>query len=197
MKRMQAVYVVGVLFIAVFASFKFFWLRPSDEARYQKMVRKKALASTLQASYSPTQQQRLKVRKEIWLAQEDRTRLHYRIESRESLLTLTPVKNKFEVIELLKGMNCWMQEKLSAEGQQTRYFVAEEGLYRYHTAQLIAREATLSLFRLPGCDLPLQPLDPESSYLRGVAQNISLTFGGKIPEFKANSFKAILKEKGS
>lgn len=195
-KRMQAVYVLGVLLVALFASFKFFYLRPSDEARYQKMVRKKALASSLQASYSPTQQKRLKVRKEIWLAQEDRTRLHYRIESRESVLTLTPVKNKFEVIERLLGMNCWMQEKLSADGQQTRYFVAEEGLYRYHTSQLIASEATLSLYRLPGSDLPSKPLDPESSYLRGIAQNISLTFGGKIPEFKANSFKAILREKG-
>lgn len=191
---MQHLYLFLVLAIAIFASFKLFYLRASDETRYQKMVRKKALASTLQASYNPTEQKRTKVRKEIWLAQEDHTRLHYRIESRESLLTLTPVQNKYEVIEQLRGMSCWMQEKILPTGQQTRYFEAEEGLYRYHTSQLIAREATLSLFRLPGTDLPTHLLDSQDPYLRGVAQNISLTFGGKIPEFKATTFKAILKE---
>lgn len=191
---MQHFYLFLILGISLFTSFKIFYLRPSDEARYQKMVHKKAIASTLEASYNPTQQHRSKVRKEIWLSQEDRSRLHYRIESRESLLTFTPVKNKFEVIEQLRGMTCWMQEKIIPTGQQTRYFEAEEGLYRYHTSQLIAREATLSLFRLPGTDLPSRPLDLESSYLKGVAQNISLSFGGKIPEFKASAFKAVLKE---
>lgn len=193
-KRMQVVYLIAVLSIALLIFSKYFWFHSRDIERYQKMLRKKELSSSLQASYNPTHQQRSKVRKEIWLTQEDLSRLHYRIESRESLLTLTPVKNKFEVIEVLQAMHCWMQEKLLPTGQQTRYFEAEEGLYRYHTSQLIAQEAALSFYRLPGKDLPNKPLDNNSSYLSGIAQTISLTFGGKIPEFKATHFKATLKE---
>lgn len=191
-ERMQIVYAVGVLLIASFASFKFFYLSFKDEARYHKMVHKKTLATSFQTTYNPTEQKRSKVKKEIWFAQEDGTRLHYCIDSAESLLTLTPIQNKFELIESLRHFHCWMQEKLLPSSQQTRYFEAEEGLYRYRTAQLIAREATFSLYRLPGTDLPTQPLDQKNSYLRGIAENISVTFGGKIPEFKASHFKALL-----
>lgn len=168
--------------------------RPSDHKKYHELLEKKTLAAS--QSYSPTKQQRSGVRKEIWLAQEDGSRLHYRILSATSMLTLTPIQNKVEVVEALQGVKCWMQEKVyaSKDGtsmQQTRYFEAQNGLYRYNSAQLIAQQVLLSVFRLPGL---LLPSEPEGAMLKGIAERVVLTFGGKIPQFQATGFKATYKE---
>jgi hypothetical protein len=192
LKRLQLVYLLLVLFLLSASFFHFFYLHPSDCNRYQKMLRKKALASSFGASYNPTEQQRTGVRKEIWLAAENQGRLHYRIESDHSLLTLTPVKNKFTLVESLQGMRCWIQEKVVENRQQLRYFEAAEGLYSYNKAELLAKEAKLSLYKLESSSLPQGPLSPTDAYLRGVARNVSVCFGGKIPQFKASEFKAIL-----
>ncbi len=191
---MQFVYAILTFGLVFFLFFHFFYLRPSDQQRYQKMLGKKALSSSLGAAYSPTQQQRTKVSKEIWLSGENQSRLHYRIESDNSVLTLTPVKNKFELVESLQGMRCWIQEKLLEKGQQLRYFEAGEGLYYYNRAELLASHAKLSLYKLATSSLPKEPLPLSDAYLRGVARNVSVSFGGKVPEFKASDFKAILKE---
>lgn len=170
--------------------------RSSDIA----MIREKIQEQKNTASknlFETTHQERKGVVKEIWFTQEDNARLHYRIFSESSLLTLQPEGKSFEVVEKLEKIKCWMQDKLYAPNpgsgpiQQIRFLVAEDGLYRYTTQEFLAQSVGLSLFRLGGHELPKNTL-PAKPFLNGVAQDVSFAVSGKNPQFKAKHFKAEL-----
>ncbi|NGX27339.1 MAG: hypothetical protein K940chlam6_01273 [Chlamydiae bacterium] len=171
-------------------------LRSNDFERYEKMIENREIASS--NSYSPTNQERKQVRKDIWFSQDDCARLHYQIASESSLLTLTPVKNKFEVVETLDKIKCWMQDKLIKDGmdetltQQARLIEAESGVYHHTSQEFIANDVTLSLFRLPGHQLPKDPINQDEAILRGIAHDISFYFSGKTPQFQARQFEATM-----
>src|SRR5580700_1027673 len=76
-------------------------IRPTDVAFIQqKLLRKQSTTPT--STFATTQQQREGVVKEIWFSQEDNSRLHYRIRSESSLLTMKPEGNGFDLIEKLE-----------------------------------------------------------------------------------------------
>lgn len=167
-------------------------VRSSDVERFRERLQKREIASS--EAHSQTNQHRKQVRKDIWFSQSDGSRLHYQIASEGSLLTLMPVNNKFDIVESLQGVKCWMQDKLSQDGenemQQARLIEAETGLYRYTTQEFSANSVLLSLFKLPGHVLPLEPLESDEPFLRGIAQDISVIFNGKTPQFQAENFEA-------
>lgn len=171
-------------------------VRQSDLDVYKTMSEERAIASSHQASSS--NQERKQVRKDIWFSQDDNSRLHYHIASESSLLTLTPIKNSFEVVETLQGIKCWMQDKLfitedkEEPMQQSRYIEAEEGLYRYSTQEFTANGVALSLYRLPGHLLPTESIDREKAFLHGKAHDVSFFFSGKTPQFQARQFQAVM-----
>ena len=177
---------------------QFCMLRPKDLEEYAVMIQEKEVASSTKSNYPKTHQQRKGVRKDIWVSQEDQSRLQYRIDSMASVLTLIPKKGKFEVVENLENIKCWMQDKLYyASGnedamQQARYLEADRGEYRFNTQEFIAQKVGLSLFRIPGHTLPKQQFDMKKAYLKGVAQDVSFSLAGKIPHFHAQDFKASL-----
>lgn len=182
-----------------FFLFEMCWMHQKDLGHYEEMVKQRKIASS--HSNAPTNQHRKGVRKEIWFSQDDSSRLHYQIASEGSLLTLTPIKNKFEVVEELKGIKCWIQDKLYEDDrgdspmQQSRFIEAQEGQYRYTTQEFTATGVALSLFRLPGHELPTGNVDASKAFLRGVARDISLFFSGKTPQFQAGHFQAtVVKE---
>lgn len=171
-------------------------VREKDLALYKELMQKKEIAATKTPAFSSTNQYRKKVRKDIWFAQDDASRLHYRIESMGSVLTLIPVNNKFNVVESLEGIKCWMQDKLyygnkdQIPMQQTRYIEAAEGIYQHATQEFVAQGVALSLFRLPGHLLPTQFLDAKKAFLKGIASNVSFSIAGKTPQFQAKQFTA-------
>lgn len=179
----------------------FFLLRitPSEVGEIAKKIQtqKQANPTTL---FSTTEQQRKGVVKEIWFTQEDRSRLHYRIFSASSLLTIKPDQKGFDLIEKLENMQCWMQDKLydSAENggpmQQVRFLAADEGLYHYTSQEFLAQSVALSLYRLSGHDLPDQRTAGHP-FLKGMAEGISFAISGKNPQFQAKQFKAELGSK--
>ncbi len=166
-----------------------------DNDRYAKMVERLEIAST--HSDQPTNQERKQVRKDIWFSQDDSSRLHYQIASESSQLTLTPIQNRFEIVETLDGIKCWMQDKLMKDGaeedpmQQVRLIEAKNGVYRHSTQEFLANGVELSLFRLPGHQLPKEPVSEQESLLTGIAKDISFHFGGKTPQFQASQFQAM------
>src|SRR5579872_4110349 len=105
-----------ILFAAVLLLwiFEFYQVRESDRAAYRqfKLTQQKIPANPSQALAASTHQIRQGIRKDIWFSQEGNSRLHYRIESRSSVLTLLPKENKIDFIENLEGIKCWMQDKL-------------------------------------------------------------------------------------
>ena len=192
-----AIVIAGVLWLAHFAK-----VSSSDYEAYKASMQKQELAATTTPIGTTTHQQRQGVRKEIWFTQDDKSRLHYRIESEGSQLSLIPVDKKIELIEKMFKMKCWMQDKIyfasvgSGPMQQMRFFEAEEGLYRYNIQQFLAQSVTLSLFRLPGHNLPAT-VNTESAFMKGLAQDVSFSVSGKNPQFQAKQFKATLRQENS
>lgn len=183
--------------VCAFWIFQLCFVRSSDFALLKKLLECKEIASS--NTLPTTQQFRYDVCKDIWFAQEDHSRLHYRISSQSSLITLIPVKNKFEMVESLQTIKCWMQDKLfhplesQKPMQQVRYLEANQGTYHYTTQEFHANDVMLSLFHIPGHVLPLQSMDEKQAFLRGMAETVSLILcGGKTPQFQAEKFKATL-----
>lgn len=181
-----------------FFLYQIVFLKQSDIQSYQQLVQRTAQENVKNSS--PSNHHRKTVRKDIWFAQEEQTRLHYQILSDSSMLTLVPLKNRMEIIETLQGIKCWMQDKLYLTGnekpmQQVRYMEAETGIYHFTTQEFNANEVELALFRLPGNELPKQIVDQKLAYLQGVAKDISFQFSGKTPQFFAKQFHAkVVKE---
>lgn len=171
------------------------FVREKDIAAYKQLVGPQESRSSQKQIASTSHQTRQGVRKDIWFAQEDGSRLQTRIESQSSLLTLHPKGNRFEVIEELQKIRCWMQDRLytvagtGSSMQQMRYLEADTGTYLYSTQQFAAQSVALSLFRLPGHALILNQ-DPSSAFVQGIAQDVSFAVSGKSPQFSAKNFKA-------
>lgn len=167
-----------------------------DIARYKGMIDeyRKMAAQSLSDNATQTREG---VRKEIWFTQEDASRLQYRIESDSSVLTLAPRDGKFDIIENLSNIRCWMQEKLyevsNASMQQIRFLQAKEGTYYFRQQQFLANAVALSLFRLPGHQLQT-PESTREAFLKGNAADISFSVSGKTPQFEAHQFTASLRQ---
>jgi hypothetical protein len=182
----------------LFWGYSLFYVRAQDIADIKQKIREQEV-TTSKSVFSTTQQQRTGVVKEIWFSQEDDSRLHYRIFSESSLLTIKPEGKSFDLIEKLEKIRCWMQDKLYEPGngtgpmQQVRFLAAEEGLYRYASQEFLAQTVALSLFRLGGHELPNDSMLLKP-FLKGIAQDVSFAVSGKSPQFKAKHFKAELRE---
>ena len=173
---------------------KLVYLSDADRVKYKNLLETgRAIAKATKGEQ--THQTRGGVRKDLWLSQQDRTRLHHRIDSKSSVLTLLPIGDKVDIIENLQHLKCWMQDKLYAQGdvamQQMRFFEADQGIYQYSTQRFAANSVILSLFRMPGTLLPLS-VDPSKAFLRGIAQDVSFSIAGKTTQFQAQKFKATL-----
>lgn len=168
--------------------------RSKDKQAYEVFVRNKTNPDQNKA---PVYQTRQGVTKDLWYSQDPKTRVHHSLESESSVLTLLHKENKIDALEILHNFNCWMQEKMYAlEGspfQEVRFFSANEGTYRYSTQKLLAQSVKLSLYRLPGKELPISK--PKTSpFLHGLAEDVSFAMTDKTPKFQAENFKASLQE---
>lgn len=140
---------------------KLIYLSSEDRIKYQKLLHAgRAIAKATKSEQ--THQTRGGVRKDLWLSQQDRTRLHHRIDSKSSVLTLLPIGDKVDIIENLQQIKCWMQDKLYAQGnvamQQMRFFEADQGIYQHSTQRFAANSVILSLFGFEGCSFPLRSI---------------------------------------
>ncbi len=164
----------------------------ADRIRFKELQQKGK--AVLQASHPrSSQQSRAGVQKDLWITGADGRRLHDRIESLSSVLTLTPIDDHLDIIEHLSQIHCSMQDRITEqEGQpvqQVRYFEAASGIYQYSTNRFTAQSVSLALFRLPGTDLPLS-FSQKSPFLKGIAQDVSFAVAGKSSQFQAKYFKA-------
>ncbi|WP_316356434.1 hypothetical protein [Candidatus Neptunichlamydia sp. REUL1] len=147
----------------------------------------------------PNKQMRKGVAKDLWISDKDHVRLHHRIESPRSILTAIPHGNRVELIEQMIGMKCFFQERLEKEEgepmQQIRYLQSGEGTYRYTDHFFDAHSVFLALYRMPGESL-VTHLDADDAYLKGIAEEVSLSFSNGTPNFHAEKFKAQIRPQG-
>jgi len=197
----RAIFITTLCMAAISSAWlvKLVYLSPSDRVKYEKLLETgRAVAKATKGEQ--THQTRSGVRKDLWLSQPDHSRLHYRIDSKSSVLTLLPIDDRVDIIENLQHIKCWMQDKLYVQGdvvmQQMRFFEADQGIYQYSTQRFAANSVILSLFRVPGIQLP-GSVDPSKAFLRGIAQDVSFSIAGKATQFQAQRFKATLMSQGS
>ena len=197
MFRRTSIYATVLLAsVSLLWGFSIIHVSSSEVAAIKQKIQDQKLATSKNA-FATTQQQRKDVVKEIWFTQEDNSRLHYRISSEKSLLTIQPQGKNLDCIEKLEKIQCWMQDKLydpttsAGPMQQIRFLAAKDGLYRYTTQEFLAQTVDLSLYRLSGHELPKERIISKP-FLQGVAQDVSFGISGNNPQFKAQQFKAQL-----
>lgn len=188
----QATFLGCLLLITITLVWGWFFLRvrPIDKVRVLSIVERQLPSKTGCLS---AYQKRLKVTKDIWLTQDDNSRLHNRIASQSSLLVLKPYEKKLKLIEELEQISCLMQERLYYnEGlpmQQVRLLEASSGEYHFSEKQLLSQEVSISTYRINTHILP-QKKFLTLPIFSGNAENISLATSGKTPDFKAKGFIA-------
>lgn len=181
---------------ALIAIITFVWgsfllrIRPADKSKVLNLLERQTQSKT---DFLSASQKRLKVTKDIWLAQDNNSRLHHRIKSKSSLLVLKPHEGKFKLIEELDQIHCLMQERLYYNNelpmQQVRLLEANSGEYHFSEKQLLSQGVSISVYKLNTHTLPQETLSA-LPIISGNAENISLTTSGKTPELQAKGFVA-------
>lgn len=147
----------------------------------------------------PNKQMRSGVSKDLWITGHNHQRLHHHIESPRSILTAVQKGSQMELTEQMINMRCYFQEKIEEEEgevyQNIRYLQSSEGVYHYSDHLFDAHSVFLALYTLPG-DTLTTTLDPKMAYLRGVADDVSLSFSDGSPNFHAEKFKAQIRPHG-
>ncbi|MCI5052421.1 MAG: hypothetical protein MRY21_04720 [Simkaniaceae bacterium] len=112
--------------------------------------------------------------KDIWLAKEGK-RLHTHIETESSSASVFPGKERFEVVENMRGVRCFMEDE-----ETNRYMEANEAAYFYGDQQLHIYNVMLTMYRGQSEDV----------FLKGFAKQAVLQLGNKQPDFTAVDFQA-------
>ena len=185
MLRRTTVLTLVVLFAVTGASVYHVLTRGSLETAEQERKAPK------EATCYPTKQMRSGLQKDLWMTDEGQ-RLHHRMISPRSILTAYPRGGNFELVEEMQSMKCYLQENIETGEktmQQVRFIESESGTYHYSDQHFATHQVFLALFRLPGNQLETR-LDFDAAFLKGIAQDVSLSFSENSPNFHAEKFKA-------
>ncbi len=173
----------------------FSFSRPfSRHCTHQEKIQEQEVA-TSKSAFATTQQQRKGVVKEIWFTQEDNSRLHYRIFSESSLLTIKPEGNSFDLIEKLEKIKCWMQDKLY-EPSGWSWTDAADPISRrgrrtiplYASQEFLAQSSPFPCFDLSGHELPKEMMTSSHSS-KGLQKMSLLLSRGKARSSKPSILK--------
>jgi|GEM_PF-3287767 len=150
----------------------FVFIHPAGEAYYHQLSQESTRQHSRQAlEKQPAYQLRTGVQKDIWTL-DGTERLHARLRSAHSELVLKQKGKKFEAVEKLQNLQCWIQEQIDPllKLQKVRHLSAEEGSYHFPSQRFHTQNAHLSFFRLPNTSLP-QTIEA-SPFLHGIAQEM-------------------------
>ena len=108
------------------------------------------------------------MRKELWTPHEGQ-RLHTRLLSDSSRLTLARGIGKEEVVEEMQGVVLFTQEEMKEGFQWVRVVIADEATYYFKDERVVAEKVKLFRFKLPGGDLP-EEFPAEKPLMEGEAK---------------------------
>ncbi|MCB1107079.1 MAG: hypothetical protein KDK76_03180 [Chlamydiia bacterium] len=192
--------IIAILLLFLFTGgvfFQAFYSKGKGESIEEVLTQKISIPKHEEAF--STKQIRKGVVKDLWLNDREGTRLHHHIESPQSILTAIPCGTRVELIEQMIEMKCYFQEKVEEEGgeevQQIRYLQSGEGTYRYTDQHFNAQSVFLALYKVSGKTLSTQ-LNTQDAYIKGVAEEVSLSFSNGSPDFHAEKFKAQIRAQG-
>ncbi|HSX25953.1 MAG TPA: hypothetical protein VLE89_02990 [Chlamydiales bacterium] len=192
-KRPTFCFIALSTFACLFAYRNHVQIHPQDAPIYQKLSQEStALRSRHALERHPARQKREGVQKDIWVVNGNE-RLHFRLKSAYSHLTVAQKKDKVEATEELKQIDCWVQDEIDTVNslQQIRTLTADEGIYYFPSHRFLAQSVNLAFFRLAGTELP-SSLFPEKPFLTGVAREVTFAATCKTPTFTAYHLRAEL-----
>jgi putative lipase involved disintegration of autophagic bodies len=188
----RTLFIASLLVIVGIISIYFYLVRynAQDEIEYRRLVQTHIdFLSRKGLEQEPVEQVRTDVQKDIWRI-DGEDRLHFRLKSASSYLSLLQKKGKMEAVERLKQIECVMQEEINQEmqTQQLRVLKAEEGTYSFPAHCFKAKTVDLAFYQLPEIEIPFS-LELEKPFLRGIAHNATLSAKEKTPNFHAKFLK--------
>ncbi|HSW72791.1 MAG TPA: hypothetical protein VLG44_05240 [Chlamydiales bacterium] len=186
--RSTILYSLLLVFLSGVIAYQLIHVRDVDYKAYQELEMQKAAAIEKKSLWKPLKQMRQIVQKDIYLPEENE-RHHLRITSENSELSFRFINKKPQIVENLKQLQCWMQDKILNDSQQIRYFTAKEGTYLFPSHFFYAQKVHLSFYQCPGFLLPTS-LSVEDAFLNGFANEVSFQLNEKSPTFTAHKLKA-------
>ena len=191
-KQLFYTFLIVSLALLTISILQLFYITPQDRLKYYRLIQTQKQGQV--GKKEPIHQQRFNVQKDIWYL-ENGMRLHFSLFSTDSFLSLKEQKGKFELVEDLKNIHCFAQEKVFFNShnhkweQKLKYFNAKKGTYLFPSHQFISDMINLYFYDIEGAELP-KDLTPFSPYLKGVASQVSFMLSDKKSHFKAYHFKA-------
>jgi len=182
-----------LLLSALFSSLLLFFVSPSEKERqayFRTLKETEAQRKEKVLSKRPMEQERETVQKDLWTAQRGK-RLHTRIASRRSSLTLSQKGGKIEAEEILEGIASLLQEEidLGKNTQELRAFSSAKGLYLYPEHRFSAKQVDIAFYTAPGIELPSAE-ELSSPYLIGTASEVLFRATDKQPLLTAHHLRA-------
>lgn len=193
----QATSIGYMLLVVTMLAWGWFFLRvrPVDRFKVLSLLEKQIQSKI---DFLSANQTRLNVTKDIWLTQDNNSRLHHRIASKSSSLVLKPNEGKLKLIEELDQIKCLMQERIYYSNglamQQVRLLEANSGQYHFSEKQLLSQGVSIFVYKLHTHTLP-QEILLTLPIFSGNAENVSLIISGKTPELQAKGFIAQMHSK--
>jgi len=183
--------ILSLLFLLVLTGFSIYSVLKRPHLSFKEIEN-----ATKQEKSYPTKQSRSGVQKDLWISDKG-IRLHHCMISPRSVLTAYPKGGNFKLVEEMQGMKCYLQENIEHGEkivQQIRFIESESGTYRYSDKHFDAHQVFLAFFQVPGDKLETH-LDFNQAFLKGVAEEVSLSFAENSLNFHAEKFKAHIRPK--
>ncbi len=140
-------------------------------------------------------QKRKNMQKDFYFLQ-GKERVHYQIKAKNSTLLLTPESKQVDLFtpknmnlfEMLDDIDCFLEEggELTKE---LRHIKAAKGIFDYRSHLFKSDKAFIYSYRLPKFQ-PISNISLDDSYVRSVAEKLSISLFSKTPSFKAKSIQA-------
>lgn len=121
-------------------------------------------------------------------------RLQLQLKSVEAELKLEQQEGEKQIIEHMRDVCCYMQEKVykTPSGntmQQVRYLEADAATYQYHKNQFAAQNVKLCRYLVPGNKLQ-ETAEGQKLLISGVADWVEFSLGANEPNFKAHRIQS-------
>jgi hypothetical protein len=168
---------------------------PSDQEEYQKLLVN--IEGELERNVpSLSTQERIGVRKDLFFYKNG-SRQQLKVLSDYSELQLHRIQNRVELMEEMRDIQCYMQEKLFSSHatktpmQSVLFLEAATARYFYKTEDLIAENVKIQRFLAHGDNLnnDLHVIKP---LISGIAEKIRFFYDQNGPNVKTEQFKATL-----
>ncbi len=146
----------------------------------------------------PVEQLRYQTTKDLWKLGENGVRLHYHIKSPYSILLAYPKGSSYEFIEKMHEIKCYFQQSvdLNQSTQQISYLQSNQGSYSYGKQSFTAESVLITMFQINGTTLQME-INPSDIFLKGMANQVSLSFANQQPAFQSKAFTATIRNPGS